>query len=187
MSLADVENRRQVINVIAPGQALVVNGDVARATEVFRVKNQRGRYAYDNELVCGSGGIVKDQRQSAQRMADDKAGVESIIDIRGVAGKQFNLGLLQGRLASTGAELQVQFQTRTYSQTPRRNTVTGTGRGAAGVRVEAVERRQQLAGRSSATAGPGNTWLVVRVWLRGNAANRGMPDTFYQSFVYRDP
>jgi hypothetical protein len=187
MSLADVENRRQVMNVIAPGQAPVVNGDVARATGVFRVKNQRGRYAYDNELVCASGGIVKDQRQSAQKMADDKAGVESIIDIRRVVGKQFNMGLLQGRLASTGAELQVQFQTRTYSQTPRRNTITGTGRGAAGVRVEAAERRQQVTSRQSATAGPGNTWLVVRVWLRGNAANKGMPDTFYQSFVYRDP
>jgi hypothetical protein len=187
MSLADIENSRQVMNVIAPGQAPVVNGDVARATGVFRTKNQRGRYAYDNELVCQSGGIVQDQRQSAQKLADDKTDVSSVIDIRKVVGARFNMGLLQNRLAAVGAEVRVQFQTRAYSQTPRRNTVTGTGKGAAGIRVEAAERRHQVAGRTSDMAGPGNTWLIARAWLRGDASNTGLPDTFSQSFVYRDP
>jgi hypothetical protein len=187
MSLADIENSRQVMNVIAPGQAPVVNGDVARVTGVFRMKNKRGQYTFDNELVCEPGGVVKEQRQSAQKAADDMADTSSIIDIRKIVGKQINLGLLQGRLRPVGTELQIQFQTRTYSRVPRRNTITATGRGEAGIRVESVERRQEVAGHPSATAGTGNTWLVVRVWLRGNASSRGMPDTFYQSFVYRDP
>jgi hypothetical protein len=30
-----------------------------------------------------------------------------------------------------------------------------------------------------ALAGPGNTWLILRLWLRGNTANAGMPENFY--------
>ena len=83
--------------------------------------------------------------------------------------------------------MQVQFQTRTYSQTPRRNTIVATGRGTASIRVESTERRKQPGGKGSTLAGPGNTWLVVRVWLRGSASNAGMPDSFAQSFYYYDP
>jgi hypothetical protein len=187
ISLVDIENRRAVMNVIGAGRAPVVNGDVMRATGVFRAKSKRGRYTYDNELISAAGGIVKDQRQSAQKLADDKADIGSIIDIRRVVGRQFNPSLLQGRVAGVGSEVRLQFQTRTYSQTPRRNTITGSGRGAAAIRVESVERRQQITGHPSPTAGAGNVWLVVRVWLRGASSNRGEPDTFAQSFVYRDP
>jgi hypothetical protein len=187
MSLADIANSRKVMNVIGTGHAPLGNGDVARATGVFRVKSTRGRYTYDNELICEAGGIVKDERQTSQKQADAQADKRLAILIPRVVGRQFNLALVQNRVVSAGAELQVQFQTRTYSQVPRRDTITGTGKGAAGIRVEAVERRQEVAGHHSDTAGPGNTWLVVRVWLRGSASNAGMPDTFYQSFVYYDP
>jgi hypothetical protein len=187
ISLVDIENRRQVMNVIGTGRAPVVNGDVMRATGVFRVKSQRGRYTYDNELICAAGGIMKDQRQTAQKLADDKADTGNIIEVRKVVGSRFNPALLQGRVAGVGSEVQIQFQTRTYSQVPRRYTVTGTGRGAAAIRVESVARPQQITGHPSPTAGPGNVWLVVRVWLRGSASNKGDPETFAQSFVYRDP
>jgi hypothetical protein len=106
--------------------------------------------------------------------------------VRRTLGRKFDLGLLKGGLVPAGAELQVQFQTRTYSQTPRRNTVVATGRGAATIRAEKAERREQPGGKGSAMAGPGNTWLIVHVWLRGNASNAGMPDSFAQSFVYYD-
>ncbi|MFB3778818.1 MAG: hypothetical protein ACE141_14465 [Bryobacteraceae bacterium] len=187
ISMVDIDNRRAVINVIGAGRAPVVNGDVMRATGVFRAKNKRGRYTYDNELICPAGGIVKDQKQSAQKLADEMSDTTSFIEIRKVVGRKFNPALLQGRLAGKGSEVKLEFQTRTYSQRPRRNTVTGAGRGVAAIRLESVERRHQITGHPSPTAGEGNEWMVVRVWLRGSASNRGEPETFAQSFVYRDP
>ena len=187
MSLVDIDNRRMVMNVIGTGHAPLVNGDVARATGIFRVKSQRGRYTYDNELICDSGGIAKDQRQSANKLAEEKADNRPIVDVRKSVGRQLNLGLLRGRVVSTGAELQVQFQTRTYSQSPRRNTVVATGRGVATIRAEKAERRQQPGGGGSTLAGPGNTWLIVRLWLRGSASNAGEPESYAQSFYYHDP
>lgn len=178
MSLADIGNSRQVMNVIGPGHAPVSNGDVARATGVFRMKSARGRYTYDNELICDAGGIVKEERQTARKQADAQADRRPAILISQVVGRKFNPSLLQGRVASVGAELRVQFQSRSYAQVPRRDTITGTGQGTAGIRVEAAERRQRVGGRLSDTAGPGNTWLVVRAWLRGSASNAGMPETF---------
>ena len=65
ISLVDIANRRMVMNVVGTGHAPLGNGDVARATGVFRVKSPRGRYTYDNELICENGGIVKDERRSA--------------------------------------------------------------------------------------------------------------------------
>jgi hypothetical protein len=185
--MADIDNAKAVMNVVGTGQAPLGNGDVARATGVFRVKSQRGRYSYENELICESGGIVKDQRQTAQKQADGQADSRPIIYVEKAVGRQFGPGQLKGRVAATGAEVQVQFQTRTYSQTPRRNTIVGTGRGTAAVRVESAERREQPGGKGSTLAGPGKTWLVVHVWLRGAASNEGMPDSFAQSFIYYDP
>jgi hypothetical protein len=187
MSMVDIEDKRMVMNVISPGQAPVVNGDVAIATGVFRMKSPRGRYTYDNELICQAGGIVKDQRASEQKLADEKSDSRPIIDVRRTVGRQFDLGLLKGRVYATGAEVPVQFQTRTYSQTPRRNTIVATGRGTAGIRLEAAERRQQWGGPGTDPAGSGLTWLILRLWLRGNASNAGMPETFTQSFYYFDP
>jgi hypothetical protein len=187
ISLADIDNAKAVMNVVGTGQAPLGNGDVARATGVFRVKSQRGRYTYDNELICESGGIVKDQRQTARKQADGQADSRPIVYVEKAVGRQFGPGQLKGRVAATGAEVQVQFQTRTYSQTPRRNTIVATGRGTAAVRVESSERREQPGGKGSTLAGPGNTWLVVHVWLRGAASNAGMPDSFAQSFIYYDP
>jgi hypothetical protein len=187
MSLGDLEDRRRVMNVIGAGRAPVSNGDVARATGVFRAKSQRGRYTFDNELICESGGIVKDQRQTAQKEADTRADTRRPILTPQVVGRRFDLGLLEGRLAKPGAELEVQFQTRTYSQAPRRDTITATGRGNAGVRVESVERRQRIIGPGSKSAEPGNIWLIVRVWLRGHPSNAGMPENFSQAPAYYDP
>jgi len=187
MSMSDIETPRMVMNVIGAGPPSVVNGDVAIATGVFRMKSPRGRYTYDNELICEAGGIVKDRRASEQKQADEKADTRTPIFVEKVFGRQFNLGLLKGRLFSPGAEVAVQFQTRTYSQVPRRDTIVGTGRGTAGIRVELAERRRQVGGQGSTLAGPGNTFLIIRLWLRGNARNTGMPDTFAQSFVYYDP
>ncbi len=135
LSLVDVENRKQVMSVIGTGgHAPLANGDVARATGVFRVKSTRGRYSYDNELICTSAGIVKDQRQSSQKLADEKSESRPVVDMRNAIGRQFNMGLLQGKIYATGAEVQFQFPTRKYSQTPRRITIVGTGRGTAAVR-----------------------------------------------------
>ena len=187
ISLVDIDNQKMVINVVSTGRAPLSNGDVARATGIFRVKSQRGRYTYDNELICDAGGVVKDQGQTAQKQAAGQADSRPIIYVEKTVGRQLDLGLLKGRLFSTGAEVQVQFQTRTYSQTPRRNTIVATGRGTAAVRVESAERREQPGGKGSTLAGPGNTWLVVHVWLRGAASNAGMPDSFAQSFIYYDP
>jgi hypothetical protein len=187
ISLVDIDNAKLAMNVVGTGRAPLSNGDVARATGIFRVKSRRGRYTYDNELICDSGGIVKDQRQTAQKQTDEQAGSRPVVDVRKTVGRQLDLGLLKGRVVSTGAEVRVQFQTRTYSQTPRRNTIVATGRGAAAVRVESTERREQPGGKGSTLAGPGNTWLVVHVWVRGAASNAGMPDSFAQSFIYYDP
>ncbi|MFI5382371.1 MAG: hypothetical protein ACHRHE_23995 [Tepidisphaerales bacterium] len=188
ISLADIENSRMVMNVVgAGGHAPVSNGDVTRATGVFRVNSQRGRYTFKNELICDSGGIVKEERQTAQKQVDQQADGRPIINVNDVVGRQFNLALLRGRLAATGTELQVRFQTRTYSQTPRRNTILATGMGAAGIRVEKVEQTQRPTGPGSTPPGTGNAWLVLRLWLHGNASNAGMPDTFYQSWVNYDP
>lgn len=187
VSLADIENSRMVMNVIMTGRAPLSNGDTARATGVFRVKSQRGRYTYDNELICDPGGIVKDEKLTAQKQADAQADSRPIIDLRKILGKQLNLGLLAGRISPMGSEVQVQFQTRTYAQTPRRNTIVATGKGAATIRVERVERRAQVAGPGSDPPGTGNTWLVLHVWLRGKPSNAGMPDSFAQSFYYYDP
>jgi len=187
ISLADIDNAKMVMNVIGTGRAPVSNGDVARATGIFRVKSQRGRYTYDNELICDSGGVAKDQGQTAQKQAAVQADSRPIVWVEKAVGRQFDAGLLKGRLAATGVEVQVQFQTRTYSQTPRRNTIVATGRGTAVVRVESTKRREQLGGKGSTLAGPGNTWLVVHMWLRGAVSNAGMPDSFAQSFVYYDP
>jgi hypothetical protein len=38
--------------------------------------------------------------------------------MRNAIGRQFNMGLLQGKIVATGAEVQCQFPTRKYSQTP---------------------------------------------------------------------
>jgi hypothetical protein len=187
LSLVDVENRKQVMNVIGTGgHANLGNGDVARATGVFRVKSPRGRYTYDNELICTSAGIVKDERQSSQKLADEKNESRPVVDMRNAIGRQFNLGLLQGKIFATGAEVQFQFPTRKYSQTPRRNTVVGTGRGTAAVRVEQAERRRQVGGPGSTMARPDSTFLILRLSVRGNAANAGMPENFSQSLLYFD-
>ena len=60
---------------------------------------------------------------------------------------------------STANTLQCQFPTQKYSQTPRRNTTVGTGRGTAAVRVEQAQRRRQVGGKGSTPAGAGNTFL----------------------------
>jgi hypothetical protein len=187
VSLVDIENRRMVMNAIGTGHAVLSNGDAARATGVFRVKSPRGRYTYDNELICDSSGIIKDERQTAQKQADEQADSRPIIDLRKTVGRQFNLALLAGRAASVGTEVPVQFRTRTYAQSPRRNTIVATGRGTAIIRAENAERRDHVTGPGSPPPGTGNTWLAVHVWLRGNPANAGMPDSFAQSFYYYDP
>jgi hypothetical protein len=187
VSMADIENSRKVMNVIGTGRAPLSNGDTARATGVFRVKSPRGRYTYENELICDSGGIVKDEKLTAQKQADAQADSRSIIDLRKMLGKQLNLGLLARRVSAMGSEVQVQFQMRTYAQIPRRNTIVATGKGAATIRVEKAERREHVTGPGSDPPGTGNTWLVLHVWLRGNPSNVGMPDSFAQSFYYYDP
>ena len=187
ISLADIEDSRKVMNVVGQGRAPLGNGDVARATGVFRANSQRGRYTFQNELICESGGVVREQRQTARKEADRAADARSVINLNDVVPRQFNLARLGGRLAAPGGEVAVRFQTRTYSQTPRRDTIVATGSGSAAIRVERAERRDRPGGRGSTPAGPGKTWLIARLWLRGSASNAGMPDSFAQSFVYYDP
>jgi hypothetical protein len=187
MSLMDVSERKKVMNVIGTGgHAPLVNGDVARATGVFRMKSQRGRYTYDNELICESRAIVKDTAGTAQKLADEKGDTRKILDMHLAIPRQFNLSLLQGRLHPLGSEIRVQFPTRTYSQTPRRNTVVAAGLGSAAVRVERTETRPQIGGPGSSTAGAGMTFMVVWTAVRGSASNRGMPENFGQSIAYYD-
>jgi hypothetical protein len=181
MSLADFQDRRKVMNVICPGHAAVRNGDVARATGVFRIDSRRGRYTYKNELICERGGIVRDERRSEQKQAAERANVRPGIDLRNVVPRRFDLGLVRGRVAGLGTELRVRFQTRVNSHSH------ATGIGAASVRVERAERRRKPGGGGSTPAGPGRTWLIVRIWLRGSPSNTGMPETFHQSLLYQDP
>jgi hypothetical protein len=187
MSMVDIADRKKVMNVIGTGgHAALGNGDVARATGVFKMKSPRGRYTYDNELICESSAIVRDQRRSEQKLADERNDNRQAIDLRAVLKRPFDTALLRGRIFGVGAEIPAQFRTRTYSQTPRRNTIVATGRGTAAIRVEKVERRQQVGGRGSTTAGPGNTFVILRLSVRGNAANAGEPENFHQSVFYFD-
>lgn len=187
ISLVDIENKRKVMSVIAPGRATLSNGDVARATGVFRVNSRRGRYTFHNELICEEGGVLRDQRQTAQKEADRAADSRAPLRVKEIVQRQFQFARLGRRLIPLGSNAQVRFQTRTYSQTPRRDTVVATGAGAAAIRVEAVERRAKPGGGGSTPAGRGMTWLIVRVWLRGSASNTGEPGNFDQSPFYFDP
>jgi len=187
VSLADLENGRTVMNVVGTGHAGLSNGDVAVATGIFRMKSPRGRYTYDNELICDNGGILREEQQTARKQADQQADNRPIIDLRKAVGRQLDLRLLSGRTASVGTDVTVQFRTRTYAQSPRRNTIVATGRGTAIIRAEKAERRDQVTGPGSSAPGAGNTWLVAHAWLRGNAANAGMPDSFAQSYYSYDP
>jgi len=188
ISLVDIENKKMVMNVIGTGgPAAVGNGDVVRATGLFKVKSQRGRYAYDNELVCESSSIVRNQQQTADKLADDKNDSRSVIDLRKAVGRQFDMGLLREKPAAIGAEVAVRFPTRQYAQVPKRNTIVGTGSGTAAIRVEQAEQRKKVGGPGSTPAGADKNFLILRLSVRGNTANNGMPENFSQSFVSYDP
>lgn len=180
MSLSDFDSGKTVMNVFGNGHAPVSNGDAVRVTGIFRVKSPRGRYTFDNEIQADAGGIVKDPSHAgAGNIRPDGL---PIIDYRQIIPRPFNLGLLRGRLQAMRAEVQVRFQTRRYA-----NRKATTGLGQAAIRVDAVERREQAAGPGSTPAGSGNTWLIVRLWLRGNPANSGDPEVFSQFLFGYDP
>jgi len=187
ISLADIDERGKVINVVAGGRAPLSNGDVARATGVFRVQSRRGRYTYSNELICDNGAVAKDSRRTLAKQQDEKSDTRPIIDYRRVLPRPFRLAVLGGRLQAAGSEVSLRFHTRTYVSRPRRYTVVKTGLGVAAFRVDHHERRQQLGGPGSRPAAAGQTWLILHMSLRGELSNSGDPDRFSQMRFGYDP
>jgi hypothetical protein len=184
VSLSDIEDNKLVMNVFGPGHPAASNGDRVRVGGVFRRKSQRGRYTYDNEIQVEEGGIVV--MRAAEELAKADTSHRAVIDLRDVVRKPFDLGRLRGNLKPLGAEIPLRFQARAYTNLPNPNTIVRTGTGSVAVKVLRAERQDKPIGPGSEPAGTGKTWLIVHMAVRGNPANFGDPENFYQTVLAYD-
>lgn len=59
ISFFDMTNDKQVINVFGPGHPDAGNGDIIQVMGIYKVKSQRGRYQFDDEIESSSDQVVR--------------------------------------------------------------------------------------------------------------------------------